>query len=298
MNAHKYMPVLLLAVLPIGFAGIWKLQHTIDSQRTSLHQEQDEILLRSGRLMKIMSLEYAPLAATIYWTRVVQYYGDKRIHRNVDLDSLWPLLDVTTSLDPKLIPAYRFGSTFLAEPQPRGAGRPDLAIELLERGIRANPDQWRLYQDLGYVYYFELKDYKKAAAAFEEGSKNPKSAIWMKVMAARIAERGESRETSRFLWTEVYNSTQDTQLKDNARIQLLLLHADDDIDQLNSISAEYEKKTGHKPANIRQLVEAGLLPGEPFDPKGYVYVLGVDGKAALNPESPLYKELPIYRRAF
>lgn len=298
MRPQKYIPVLMLVVLLIGFTGIWKLQHTIDAQRAGLYQEQDEILLRSGKLMKIMSLEYAPLVATIYWTRVVQYYGIKRVHHDPDLDSLWPLLDVTTSLDPNLIPAYRFGSTFLAEPRPRGAGRPDLAIELLERGISANRDQWRLYQDLGYVYYFELKDYKKAAAAFEEGSKNPKAAIWMKVMAARIAERGESRETSRFLWTEVYNSTQDAQLKDNARIQLLLLHADDDIDQLNLISAEYEKKTGRKPTSMQQLVEAGLLPGEPFDPKGYVYVLGADGKAALNPESPLYKELPIYRRSF
>lgn len=298
MNSRKYLPALLIAALPIGFTGIWELQHTIDVQRAALYQEQDEIMLRSGRLMKIMSLEYAPLVATVYWTRAVQYYGNKRLHHDLNLESLWPLLDVATSLDPNLIPPYRFGSTFLSEPQPRGAGRPDLAIQLLERGIRANPDQWRLYQDLGYVYYFELKDYSKAADAFREGSKNPKAAIWMKVMAARIAEKGESRETSRFLWTEVYNSTQDAQLKDNARIQLMLLRADDDIEQLNALAAEYERKTGRKPTAMRQLVEVGLLPGEPSDPKGYVYIFDADGKAALNPQSPLYKELPVYRRPF
>ena len=79
---------------------------------------------------------------------------------------LWPLLDITTTLDPNLLVAYRFGSTFLSDSPPRGEGRPDLAVKLLERGIRANPDQWRLYQDLGNVYYFDAKDYAKSVRCF------------------------------------------------------------------------------------------------------------------------------------
>ena len=117
---------------------------------------------------------------------------------------LWPLLDLTTTLDPNLLVAYRFGSTFLSEHSPRGAGQPELGIELLERGIQANPEYWRFYEDLGFIYYFELKDYAKASAAFAEGSKNPNAQIWMKIMAAKIAAEGESLSTSIFLWNEVY----------------------------------------------------------------------------------------------
>src|SRR6185295_13893935 len=47
--------------------------------------------------------------------------------------ALYPLLDLTTSLDPRFNLAYRFGSIFLAEPAPRGPGRPDLAIALLKK---------------------------------------------------------------------------------------------------------------------------------------------------------------------
>jgi hypothetical protein len=296
MKAGKLALVWLLAVLLPGFAGIWHLQHRIDGERAGLRQEEDEILLRSGRLMKYLSLEYAPFVATVYWTRAVQYYGNKKINEDINLESLWPLLDVATTLDPNLIPPYRFGSTFLAEPQPQGAGRPDLAIRLLDRGIRANPDYWRLYQDLGYVYYFEVKDYQKASNAFLEGSKNPNAPIWMKMLAARIAEKGESREISKFLWTEIYNSTKDPMIKENARIQLKLLRSDEDIERLDEYAAEFEKKTGRRPANMRDLVEEGLLPGEPVDPNGHAYVIGRDGKAHLDPASPLYKELPIYRR--
>jgi len=296
MSNQKSIAILLLAILPAGFAGIWRLQQHIDQQLENLHEEQDEVLLRSGKMMKAMSLEYAPLMADIYWTRVVQYYGSKSERREQNLDSLWPLLDLATTLDSNLIPAYRFGSTFLAEPRPVGLGRPDLAIQLLERGIRENPDQWRLYQDLGNVYYFSLRDNQKASDAYVQGSKVPNAAPWMMLMAARIVERGNTRQTSRMLWSEIYESSQDQAIKENAKTHLLLLKTDDDREQLNLLIDDFAKKTGRHATSVRELVDAGILPGLPGDPDGFPYVIGKSGKAELNPNSPLFKLEPLYRR--
>ena len=293
MSGNKAIAALLLLVLPGGFTGLWKLQHGIDKERAGMQQEEDVVLLRSGKLVKLMSLDYAPLVAAIYWTRAVQYYGNKKLNQDVNLKSLWPLLDVATTLDPNMIPAYRFGSTFLAEPPPRGAGQPLLAVKLLERGIAANPDQWRLYMDLGYVYYFELRDYKKSSEAFLKGSENPNAMFWMKVMAARIAEAGNSWDTSAFLWKQVYETSTDEQVKENARVHILLLRVDKDLDELSKLIAEYEKKEGRPPANLREVALAGLLRGEPVDPLGYRYVLK-NGKPDLNPASPLYKQRSAY----
>ena len=293
MSGNKAIAALLLLVLPGGFTGLWKLQHRIDKERAGMQQEEDVVLLRSGKLVKLMSLDYAPLVAAIYWTRAVQYYGNKKLNQDVNLKSLWPLLDVATTLDPNMIPAYRFGSTFLAEPPPRGAGQPLLAVKLLERGIAANPDQWRLYMDLGYVYYFELRDYKKSSEAFLKGSENPNAMFWMKVMAARIAEAGNSWDTSAFLWKQVYETSTDEQVKENARVHILLLRVDKDLDELSKLIAEYEKKEGRPPANLREVALAGLLRGEPVDPLGYRYVLK-NGKPDLNPASPLYKQRSVY----
>ena len=281
---------LLLVLLPLGFAGVWQLQQRIDGQRAALHQERDELVLRSGRLMKAMSLEYTPLMADLYWTRVVQYYGDKRTHKDPNFELLWPLLDLTTTLDPNLLVAYRFGSTFLSEPSPRGAGHPEQGIALLERGIKANPEYWRFYEDLGFIYYFELKDYAKASAAFAEGSKHPDAQIWMKIMAAKIAAEGESLQTSIFLWSEVYQTTKDPQVKENALTHLQLLRAEQDCKQLDTLAGEFEKRTGKQPTRLSELVQTGLLPRLPIDPLGYPYVFGPDGKAALNLESPLLEQ--------
>ena len=88
MKSEKTIAWLLLLVVPLGFEGIWLLQHRIDTQRASISEERDEVLLRSPRLVKAMGLEYAPLLADIYWTRVVQYYGNKHLRGQANLELL------------------------------------------------------------------------------------------------------------------------------------------------------------------------------------------------------------------
>ncbi len=290
MKTGKNMAWGLLLAVPLGFAGIWRLQHRIDAQRASLSEERDDVLLRSGKFVKAMSLEYAPLLADIYWTRVVQYYGNKHVRGQANLELLWPLLDITTTLDPHLLISYRFGAMFLSQAAPSGAGRPDLAVQLIQRGIQANPDYWRLYEDLGFVYYFDLKDYQKASEAFLEGSKGPNAQLWMKVMAAKVAAEGESFETSMFLWKDVYDSTPDPLVKKNALLHLQLLKVKQDCKQLDALADEYARRYGNRPARMSELVQAGLISGIPGDPLGFAYVFGEDGKAELNLNSPLLEQ--------
>ena len=287
---NKATASVLVFLLLAGFAGVWRLQVRIDGEKSAVHIRADELALRSGKVLQVLSLEYAPLMGAIYWTRAVQYFGEQhRLHRT-NLDLLWPLLDIATTLDPHLMPAYRFGSIFLSDHAPRGAGRPDLAVKLLERGIQANPDQWRLYQDLGNVYYFDAKDYTKASQAFAEGGKNPNAFVWMKVMAAKIAGEGESPETSYFLWSQVYSSTADLQIKKNAAEHMELMRAQLELKQIDQMAKEYRKKTGRHPKSIAELVEAGLLHGIPKDPEGYPYELGENGKAEVNLNSPMLEK--------
>lgn len=294
MKSQNIGSLLLCCLLLPGFAGVWKLQERIDGQFDAMHQEADDLVLRSGKLLKVMSLEYAPLVADLYWTRVVQYYGDKAVLHDSNFELLWPLLDVTTTLDPHLLVAYRFGSMFLSESAPSGAGRPDLAIQLIQRGIEANPDYWRFYQDLGFIYYFELHDYDKASAAFLEGSKHPQALPWMKVLAAKVIEQGDNPETSAFLWNEIYTTTTDPQMKENAATHLQLLKSDADCKAIDAISSDFEKRKSRRPTSMQDLISAGLMRGVPVDPMGHAYVLDGDGKAQLNPDSPLAKKKVFY----
>ena len=92
---------------------------------------------------------------------------------STEFSQLYALLDITTTLDPLFDIAYRFGSVFLAEAYPAGAGRLDLAVKLLEKGLRARPDKWEYMEDIGFVYYWYAHDYRQAAEWFQKASEVP-----------------------------------------------------------------------------------------------------------------------------
>lgn len=290
MNRRAIHGAVLGALLVGGFVCVWQLQERVDSARTKLELQGDELTLRSPAVMKRLSLEYAPLVGEIYWTRAVQYFGEKHQERDSNLDQLWPLLDICTTLDPDLTVAYHFGATFLSDAPPRGAGHPELAVALLERGIQANPEHWRFYQDLGNVYYFDKKDYLKAAQAFETGSRLPGAQYFMKAMAAKIAEEGESLETSYALWLDLYQTTTNKEVRKNADDHMRMVKMQMDLRALNQIADNYERQTKRRAGSIEDLAAAGLLPGQPADPEGFPYVLGQSGRAEPNPKSPLREE--------
>jgi hypothetical protein len=279
-----------VAGVPLLLVAIAGLQARIDAQTRSEAQERSEMLLRSGTAVKKLSLGYDPLLADIYWTRAVQYYGARVGKDGATFDLLWPLLDITTTLDPKLVVAYRFGWIFLSEQGAVGPDRPDLAVALIKRGIAANPDQWRLNGDLGFLYYWRLKDYPSSAAAYLEGSKKPGAAAWLKMMAARVLEKGGSLETSRMLWSELYESTKEPSIRRRALQMLRGLKTLEDEMHLDDLAEQYRKRFQRYPASTRDLRDAGLIGGISVDPDGYPYVFGPDGKSRLHPQSTV--EIP------
>jgi len=291
MNRRAITGTILGAAMFAGFVCVWQLQKKVDAERTKLQLDSEELTLRSPAVMKRLSLEYAPLMGAIYWTRAVQYFGAKHFAHDSNLDQLWPLLDIATTLDPNLIIAYHFGATFLSDSPPRGAGRPDLAVVLLERGLGANPGHWRFYQDLGNVYYFDKKDYLKASQAFEAGSRLPGTPVFMKIMAAKIAAEGESLDTSYALWLNIYQTATNREVRKNADDHLQLVKLQMDLRALNQVADAYEQKKKRPAARINDFADAGLLSGQAVvDPTGYPYVLGPSGRAEPNPKSPLREE--------
>lgn len=234
---------------------------------------EEVMYVSSPKAVKWMSLGYTGLAACMYWTRAVQYFGGKHVVKSQRYDLLKPLLNLTVGLDPHLIVAYEFGSIFLAQKPPQGAGDVDAAVELVERGIKENPERWRLYYHLGFIHFVEREDYTAAAEAFEKGSQIQGAQPWMKIMAAAMRQRAGDSQTARLLWTEIYKSTEDPMVKQNAVARLLALRVEDEVTQLENIVSRYISQFHSAPTNWWQVVQAGMLPGAPLDPNGRPYKL-------------------------
>jgi hypothetical protein len=278
--------------VPALLAALTLLQFRIDATTDAVAVGQDELLLRSGKTIKRMSLGYDGLVADIYWTRAVQYYGTYAGIPGSTFTMLWPLLDIATTLDPKLTPAYRFGAVFLSEPPPVGAGQPERAAELTERGIQENPNDWRMDASLGFLYYWYLRDYHKSSAAYLAGSAKPDAPGWLAMMAARMASKADSVETSKMIWSEIYNSSTNDSVRKNALQHLEGLQALEDIRQLDEIAEKYKSVYRHYPTTGEELVRAGVLQKIPADPTGVPYVYSEDGKASVGPASSVVPEKP------
>jgi hypothetical protein len=238
------------------------------------------------------ALGYAALAADVEWIRALQHYGRQR-HASESAPQtfplLFPFLDRATTLDPHFNIAYRFGAIFLAEPPPGGPGRPDLAIALLKKGIAARPARWEYYQDIGFVYYWRLHDYRQAADWFDRGGRLEGAPWWLRSMAAVTLARGGDRSSSRLIWQQIRLSADNDWLRDQADLRLAQLDALDRIDQLHVIVGRHRAASGRLPESWGVLVRAGAIRDVPLDPSGTPFALDPElGRVSVAPSSALF----------
>lgn len=252
----------------------------------------DFLFVRSPAVMQRLSLGNQALAADVYWIRALQHFGRERLspathQRTYAL--LYPLLDLTTTLDPYFSIAYRFGALFLGEPYPGGPGRPDLAVALLSKGLKAQPDKWQYMEDLGFIYYWHLHDYKSAAAWFERAADVPGSPSWMRPLAATTLATGGQRSASRALWEEIQKSDEPW-LKQSATLRLAQLDAMDQIDAIERRVNAFRQSRPGIPVTWQALQGAGLLAVVPVDdPSGTPYLLDAQtGRVTVSEHSKLF----------
>ena len=288
---RRRQTVVFVVALAAMLALAVTLQIVRDRAFAFARVERQVLYVSKPEVMRRVALSYDSLLADVYWIRALQHYGGERQKpghdRNYNL--LYPLLDLATTLDPRFTVAYRFGAIFLAEPRPGGAGRPDQAIALLEKGITFNPTKWDYYHDIGFIYYWNLHDYQKAADWFSRGGSLPGAPFWLKTYAAVMLTRGGDRQASRVMWTQIGRNEESDWVKRMAQLRLGQLDALDQIDELTRIVNNYTSRTGRRPASWQQLVAAGAVPGVPIDPANTRYTLNPEtGQVGVARESDLW----------
>jgi len=266
-------------------------QDRID-RRAGVFRAQEEVLyLWSGENVKRLVPGFENIAADVYWLRTVQYFGgQRRFARDKRFDLLRPLIEITTTLDPRFEIAYRYGAIFLSEPPPIGAGRPREGIEVLERGAQALPGSWRLRQDLGFFHFLFLNDPAAAAKVLTEASKIPGAAFWLRTLAADLLAKGGDRASSRQMWRQMFEQAEEGIIRENARVRLRILDSLDTRDRLAAAVAEFERREGRRPARLEELQAARLWKGPLEDAAGVRF--GYDaatGRVFIPDTSPMWR---------
>lgn len=240
--------VLPAAIIVAGLAAVIGLSGFLDRNRPELPSGYDDSdLSMNGSKLKGFALGFEGLMADWYWMRSLQYIGGKIVNSKGDINIddlrelnprlLHPYLDNATDLDPHFIAAYSYGAVILP------AIDPQKAIAIAQKGIDNNPNEWRLFQQLGYIYW-KLGRYADAADTYEKGSQIPTSSAFMKLMAASMRSEGGSRATSRAIYRQMLADSADEQVSITAKRRLMQLDSLDERAAIDRVLADFKEKNG------------------------------------------------------
>ncbi len=175
-----------IIILLILFIGTYLIQNILD-RKLEERQEIELMYLPDGRILKNALRGFESLAADIYWIKGVLYFGrnnfdevypfkipeiyseEKKETKKIDwnkkkksLDLLDNILNIVTELDPYFLYPYLFGGLVLSTK----LGEPDKAIEILQKGEKIFPTDWRFPFWIGFNYFFYLSDTESALKEF------------------------------------------------------------------------------------------------------------------------------------
>lgn len=275
--------VTLALVVVLGMACAIFVVRYLDTIRPAPDQTlADESLYLNAKTARRISLGFNGLAADWYWMRSLQYVGRKIVNASdaqiddlskLDLKLLAPLLDTATTLDPQFMDPYEYAAIVLP------AIDVQEAIRITRKGIEANPNAWRLYQHLGYIYW-QQRDYQTAGEIYGRGAQITGAPPWMEAMKAKMTADGGSRTTAREIYKQMYEQASDEKVKEMAHVRLVQLDSLDQRDNLRKLFAAYQARAGRCPNSWKELEPAFRslrvavdASGAPFDPTGVPYVL-------------------------
>jgi tetratricopeptide (TPR) repeat protein len=283
--------ILPAAVIVAGLAAVTGLSGYIEGRRPAMPEGfADSDLTLHGSRLKGFAFGAEGLVADWYFMRSLQYIGDKILERKgevINIDDLrdlnprllHPMLENATDLDPHFIGAYSYGALVLP------AIDSDKAIAFAAKGIANNPDEWRLYQYLGYIYW-KLGQYEEAAAIYEKGAEINGASPFMRLMSASMKKEGGSRETARAIYREMLADAADEPVRVTATRRLQDLDALDERDAIDRVLTDFKDKNGRCAAafgEVAGMLMAVKLPGgrtfnidsarRLVDPTGKPYVL-------------------------
>jgi len=289
VSARRHDGALALLVV-LGFAGAVALAGVLDAGRTTPRGLTDEAPYVPPAAMRRLTRGFEGLAADWYWLSSLQYIGRKieeQMHNNrvdlleaVQLDRLKALdprvlvrfFDMITTLDPRFTAVYEFAAVVLP---PLDV---DAAIALLEKGIRENPSEWYLHQQLAYIYW-QRGDNLAAADAFRRGARMT-TARWMEHMAAQMEAKGDDPRVALAMYTRMYEQAQDDQVKAWARGRLMELRSLEERAAIRRALGDFVGQQQRCPRDWRELGPAlarlGLRvhpEGPPLDPSEAPYLL-------------------------
>ncbi len=188
----------LLVIVLLIFASTRVLKR-IDATKPEDWFQDQFTYLPSGKFLKPMVLDFDEAAGSLLMVKGMTYFADAYF---MEKGYAWlgHILDVATTLNPRMKPAYEFSGVILT----RDKEQLSTALEILERGVYEFPDDWRLRLYLAMAQVKLDSNYLKASDYLKPVLTNNEVPSHIKTLAASFRNKGGDRRMALAFLVDTY----------------------------------------------------------------------------------------------
>jgi len=261
----------VLAVLLIISCGMFMgLKVTIDKIPRKTVPGASIIYIPSGKYLKYACFGHSSLLADLIYIWAIQYFSNYSVPERFQY--LTHVFSIISELDSGYLDPYQIGALIAIY----DARDFDTAMDILEIGLKKNPEQWIFPWQAGHYAQMLLKDFELAKKYYQTAMEIEGSPPILKRLYANAVYELGDYHTAWENWLEIYNSSDDERVKKIASNHLYRTKAAMDIQKIKDALKEYQGKFNRFPEKLTDLVTSGFIESVPQDLDGQDYVYESD----------------------
>jgi len=228
------------------------------------------IYIPSGKYLKYASFGHSSLLADLIYIWAIQYFSNYSVPERFQY--LTHVFSIISELDPGYLDPYQIGALIAIY----DARDFDTAMDILEIGLKKNPEQWIFPWQAGHYAQILLKDFELARKYYQTAMEIEGSPPIIKRLYSNAVYQLGDYHTAWENWLEIYNSSDDERVKKIASNHLYRTKAAMDIQKIKDALKEYQSKFNRFPEKLADLVSSGFLESVPQDLDGQDYIYDSD----------------------
>lgn len=169
--------------------------------------------------LKWVALGFDRLLADYFWLRLVAYVGDIELQRHEQLSKAEQFVELVTELDPQFVSAYWFAAFTIGG----DARKPMRAADILDFGIRNNPDNWYLPFIAGVNQYLYAQNETRAAKYYRLAAEYPGAPAWLQRQAQILEAKSPQLIKEANSWLNIFTSAENRAVRERAQERAIWL---------------------------------------------------------------------------
>jgi tetratricopeptide (TPR) repeat protein len=216
----KWAPVFVFSSFMFQAILSTHLSHWVhpESFEESKVQRIDKKVASTLRAIGFLS-GYKVLVGHVFWIKVIQYYGDS-VNSLTRYAKMYDYCSLASDLNPKFISVYTFGAAVLAF----HVKRIDEALQLLRKGILANPTDQRLKLMYAAIAFQNAEQYEKVIPFLETQINRGDAPFMMVNILANTYEKVGRYKDAIHIWLKIQKESDQDDVKIQAAQKLQELY--------------------------------------------------------------------------